>query len=54
MTIIILKLTVQLLFGLGFWLSTPPVLAIRFLLDFLEVLIGPCLVARAYTPLPLP
>ncbi|XAO24864.1 hypothetical protein I312_103673 [Cryptococcus bacillisporus CA1280] len=34
-----------LLFGLGFSLSIPPVLAIRFLLGFFESLVGPTLVA---------
>ncbi|OWT36143.1 hypothetical protein C362_06177 [Cryptococcus neoformans Bt1] len=34
-----------LLFGLGFSLSMPPVLAIRFLLGFFESLVGPTLVA---------
>ncbi|WOO79139.1 putative transporter [Vanrija pseudolonga] len=34
-----------LLFGLGFSMSIPPVLAIRFLLGFFESLVGPCLVA---------
>ncbi|WVQ83739.1 hypothetical protein IAT38_005883 [Cryptococcus sp. DSM 104549] len=34
-----------LLFGLGFSLSMPPVLAIRFLLGFFESLVGPTLLA---------
>jgi sugar phosphate permease len=38
-------LIVQLLLGIGFSMSMPPVFALRFLLGFFESLIGPVLIS---------